>query len=63
MWWISKFIFALPLDQANQPHINLSWGMDNIDYLQRQPSQIKSNGNNYNASINEKNNVYVNSNA
>lgn len=36
--------------------------MDNIDYLQRQPSQIKSNGNNYNASINEKNNVYVNSN-
>lgn len=37
--------------------------MDNIDYLQRQSSQIKSNGNNYNASINEKNNVYVNPNA
>ena len=65
MWWISKFIFALPLDKANQPHINLSWGMDNLDYLQRQPSHIKNNGNNYYANTtdknekNEKNNMYA----
>lgn len=54
MWRISKFIFALPLDKANQPHINLSWGMDHLEHLYK-PDGYKPYSNNYYTNSNNNN--------
>lgn len=56
MWWIPKFIFCLPLDKANKPHIDLSWGM--MDYLERDNINPNPNYNNNSMSNNSYGNIY-----